>query len=60
MTGLIKWLRDHVFETHLIALLLMALPPAAMVFAARSGATGLVWALLGLVVLGNLLVLSVR
>jgi hypothetical protein len=60
MKSLIRWLRSHTFESYLIALALMALPPIAMVYAARGGNNALVLALLGFVVLGNLLVLFVR
>jgi hypothetical protein len=60
MNSLIRWLRSHTFESHLVALGLMALPPVAMYYAARGGNIALVIALLGLVVLGNLLVLFVR
>jgi hypothetical protein len=60
MSGLLKWLQEHVFEAYLIALFLMVVPPIAMYLAAQRGADGWIWALLSLVVLGNLLVLSVR
>jgi len=60
MNSLIRWLRSHTFEAYLIALALMALPPVAMYYAARGGNSGLVLALLGLVVLGNLLVVFIR
>ena len=54
------WLRTHKFETHLIAFLLMVLPPAPMYWAARGGEINWILALLGLVILGNLLVLTVK
>jgi hypothetical protein len=60
MKRLIRWLRSHTFEAYLVALGLMALPPVAMYYAARGGNNGLVVAFLGLVILGNLLVLFVR
>ena len=60
MSGLLKWMREHIFETYLIALILMAAPPIPLYFAARSGADVLVGILLGVVVLGNLIVLLVR
>ena len=60
MTRLIRWLRSHTFQSYLVALALMALPPVAMYSAARSGNTGMVLVLLGFVVLGNLLVLFIR
>ncbi|GEM_PF-966839 len=60
MTGLLKWMRNHSFETYLIALFLVTAPPTLLYFAARSGLEWLIYILLGLVVLGNLIVLSVR
>jgi hypothetical protein len=60
MKSLIRWLRSHTFLAYLVALALMALPPVAMVYAARGGNTAMVLALLSLVVLGNLLVLFIR
>jgi len=52
-------LRDNKFKLHLTALLLMLIPPVAMYFAAESGATGLIWFLIGIVILGNLIVIIV-
>ena len=60
MPGIITWLRNHKFETHLAAVLLMAVPPLPLYFAAQQGAAGWIWALLSLVILGNVLVLLVR
>lgn len=60
MNGLIRWLHSHTFQAYLIALALMALPPAAMYYAARGGNIAMVLVLLGLVILGNLLVLFIR
>lgn len=60
MSGWIKWLRAHKFEAHLIVFALLIVPPVPLYFAARYGALGWIWALLGLVILGNLLVLFVR
>ena len=52
-------LRQHKFGLHLTALLLMLIPPIPMYFAAHQGATGLIWFLVTIVVLGNLLVIIV-
>lgn len=60
MRKLLKWLQENSFEAHLVALLLMAVPPILLYFAARQGALGWIYALLGLVVLGNILVLFLR
>jgi hypothetical protein len=60
MKKLAKWLQEHTFEANLLALLLMAVPPVLLYFAARQGALGWIYALLGLVVLGNILVLFLR
>ena len=54
------WLRGHKFEAHLIAFLLMVLPPIPLYLAARSGAETWIYILLAPVVLGNLLELWLR
>lgn len=56
----LNWLRTHKFEAHVIAFLLMIAPPIPMYLAARQGATAWIWPLLGLIVLGNLLVLVLK
>jgi hypothetical protein len=52
-------LREHKFKLHLTALLLMLIPPIPMYFAAQNGATVLIWFLIGIVIIGNLLVIIV-
>jgi hypothetical protein len=52
-------LRAKKFKLHLTALLLMLIPPVPMFFAAESGATGWIWFLTGVVILGNLIVIVV-
>ncbi len=59
MENLKRGLRDNKFKLHLTALLLMLIPPAAMYFAAENGATGWIWFLIGIVILGNLIVVVV-
>jgi hypothetical protein len=60
MARLLIWLREHTFITYMIALLLMVLAPVGLFFSAQAGATVWIWALLGMVVLGNLLVLAIN
>lgn len=50
-------LRENKFRLHLTALLLMLIPPIPMYFAAQGGMTVLVWFLVGIVLIGNLLVI---
>jgi hypothetical protein len=52
-------LRKNKFQLHLTTLLLMLIPPIPMYFAAQSGALVLVWILVGVVILGNLLVILI-
>lgn len=54
------WLRTHKFQAHLAVFLLMVIPPSAMFLAIENGATTWVWGFLGVVILGNLLVLFIR
>lgn len=52
-----QFIKQRRFQIHILAFLLMILPPVVMYFAAQQGASGAIWALLALVVLGNLLAL---
>lgn len=54
------WLREHKFEAHLIAFLLMILPPIPMYFAAQTGAEVWIYILITPVILGNLLELWLK
>lgn len=52
-------LKDNKFRLHLMALLMMLIPPIPMYWAAQNETNGLIWVLLGFVVLGNLIVIFV-
>lgn len=52
-------IKDHKFELHLTALLLMLIPPIPMFYAAQAGNANLIWFLVAIIVLGNLLVIIV-
>ena len=54
------WLKTHAFAAHSLAFGLMAVPSILLFLAARQGAAGWTYGLLGLVILGNLLELSIR
>ena len=60
MRNIFGWLGLHKYESYLLAFFLMVLPPVPMYFAAQQGAIGWIWGLIGLVVLGNLLVLLIN
>ncbi len=60
MTNFLNWLSTRKFQMHLLAFLLITLPPLALYFAARNGATGWIWGLIGVVLLGNLLAILTR
>jgi len=55
-----QWLREHKFEAHLAAFLLMIIPSGGLYFAAQGGTTGVIWALLGLFVLANLFAIVLK
>jgi hypothetical protein len=55
-----KWLRAHTIQVHLVAFLLMVLPPVPLYQATLNGNTGMMVLLLGAVILGNILVLLAR
>jgi VIT1/CCC1 family predicted Fe2+/Mn2+ transporter len=56
----LNWLHTNRYIAHLVAFLLMALPPLPMYYFAQQGATGWVWTLLVIVILGNLIALFTR
>lgn len=60
MKSFLSRISRHAFETHTAALLLMLLPAVPLYLAAQQGATGWIWPLIGIIVLGNLLVLAVK
>jgi membrane protein YqaA with SNARE-associated domain len=55
-----KRLQKHAYKIHLAAFFLMVLPPVGLYFTVLAGSLALTWILLGLVVLGNILVLLVN
>ena len=59
MDNLGKWLNQRKFAVHLAAFLLMVLPPVGLYFAAEQGTLLEIYSLLGMVVVGNLLAMSV-
>ena len=59
MNNLKTKIKDHKFELHLTALLLMLIPPIPMFYAAQAGNSSLIWMLVAVIVLGNLLVIIV-
>ncbi len=52
--------KKKTFRYHTLAFLLMMLPPIPLYFAAQVSAVGWIWALLGLVIAGNLLALVIK
>ncbi len=59
MPNIRKWLNNRKFQVYLLAFILMVGPPIPMYLVAQRGANGWIWFLLGIVVLGNLLAISV-
>lgn len=57
---MINWIKNHKFETHLTAFLLMVIPSVGLYFAANAGVTALIWGLLGVFAFGNLLAIVVK
>ena len=55
-----KWLRAHTFQVHVVAFLLMVLPPIPLYNAALQGNAGMMYVLLGAVIFGNILLLLAR
>ena len=59
MDNLKQNLKENKFKLHLVALLMMLIPPIPMYWAAQNDASGMIWLLLGIVILGNLIVIIV-
>jgi len=58
MQNFITWLSKHKFQTHIMILILIALPPIGLYFAAPDQAWTL--ALLAIIATGNLLAILTR
>jgi len=54
-----RWVKQHKFESYLIAFILMIVPPLPAYYAAINGASAWVWAMLLVIILGNLFVLVI-
>ncbi|MBC8508041.1 MAG: hypothetical protein ISR58_08825 [Anaerolineales bacterium] len=55
-----NWIREHKFESHLTAFLLMVIPSAVLYFTLQTKSVGSIWALLGVVIVGNLLAMIIK
>jgi hypothetical protein len=53
-------LHSRAFQAYLVAFALMALPPIIMYLIAKENTIGWFWPLLGLVILGNLLLMFIK
>jgi len=60
MTTFLIWLREHKFESHLTAFLLMVIPSLGLYFTLQGKATGPIWLFIGIFVLGNLLAMLIK
>lgn len=60
MTSIISWIREHKFEAHLTAFLLMVVPSALLYFTNQTETAGLTWGLLGIFVAGNVLAMLIK
>lgn len=60
MHKVLNRLHSHRYSAHLVAFLLMILPPLPMYYFAQRGANCWAWALLVIVILGNLIALITR
>ena len=59
MENIKQSLRENKFKLHVTALLMMLIQPIPMYLAAQNGAAAWIWLLIGVVVLGNLIVIIV-
>lgn len=54
------WLTKHSFEAYSLVFLLITLPASGLYLAARGGVEVVIWLLLGLIAMGNFLVLFIK
>ncbi len=54
------WLTKHSFELYSLIFLLITLPASGLYLAARGGIEIMIWSLMGLIALGNFLVLFIK
>lgn len=54
------WLTKHSFEAYSLVFLLITLPASGLYLAARGGVEVVIWLLLGLIAVGNFLVLFIK
>lgn len=59
MNDFFRTLRERSFPVHVMVFLAMILPSAGLYFVAGSGAAGLVWVFIGVIVIANLLAMMV-
>jgi hypothetical protein len=55
MLRILEWLRRHKYPAHSLAFLAIVVSAIALYSAARAGATGWIWFLIGVIVLANLI-----
>ncbi len=55
-----NWIREHKFESHLTAFLLMVIPSIGLYFTTQISGSGLIWALIGIFVVGNILAMIIK
>lgn len=55
-----NWIREHKFESHLTAFLLMVIPSAGLYFTAQGSNPAIIWAWIGVFVVGNLLAMIIK
>jgi hypothetical protein len=60
MNRLQNWLKDHKYQAHVTAFLLMILPAVPLYFAAGAGSQFWIILLLAVIVCGNILAVLVR
>ncbi|MBL7162717.1 MAG: hypothetical protein ISS57_08930 [Anaerolineales bacterium] len=57
---MLSWIREHKFESHLTAFLLMVIPSAGLYFTTQGGNILIIWVLLGVFVVGNALAMIIK
>ncbi len=60
MISLVTWLRNHKFESHLTAFLLMVFPSVGLYFTLQSKSSAPTWVLLSIFIAGNLLAMLIK
>ncbi len=57
---MMNWIREHKFEAHLAAFLLMVIPSILLYFINRGENVSILWGLIGIFAIGNIFAMIIK